>query len=98
MVATQSGDFDVRRVLVVGAGAIGMEIAAQCAAHGVVVHVHDVESGELPAPDARRVQHLEHRAVPEADSPAHGDGPERALDRGGTQDARRHRRRPPHAD
>lgn len=40
-----AGDGEVRRVLVLGAGSIGLEIAAQCARHGLPVTVYDVDAG-----------------------------------------------------
>ena len=40
-----AGDGEVRRVLVLGAGAIGLEIASQCACHGLPVTVYDVDAG-----------------------------------------------------
>lgn len=46
---THPPDQDVRRALVIGAGSIGLELAAQCVAHGVAVTVHDVDADVVAA-------------------------------------------------
>ena len=52
---THHADRDVRRALIIGAGSIGMELAAQCVAHGVAVNVFDVDP-EAVAEGPRRLE------------------------------------------
>jgi 3-hydroxybutyryl-CoA dehydrogenase len=52
---THHADRDVRRTLIIGAGSIGMELAAQCVAHGVAVNVFDVDP-EAVAEGPRRLE------------------------------------------
>ena len=51
---------DIQRVLVVGAGTMGVQVALQCAAHGVDVRLHDSDEAVL-----RRAMETVRRRAPE---------------------------------
>ena len=38
---------DIQRILVIGAGTMGRQIALQCAVHGYQVHLYDIDPAGL---------------------------------------------------
>lgn len=56
-------DDDIRKVLVLGAGTMGQQIALQCAMHGYDVHLYDVDEAALEAAEKRISQFAAHLVV-----------------------------------
>ncbi|MFW6053381.1 MAG: 3-hydroxyacyl-CoA dehydrogenase [Persicimonas sp.] len=52
------GSGDIERVLVVGAGTMGQQIALQCAIHGYDVHLYDVAEASLEAANQQILQYI----------------------------------------
>lgn len=56
---------DLRRVLIVGAGGIGRQVAVSCAAHGFGVTLHDIDAGALQSAADACHEQLQARVVVE---------------------------------